>query len=174
MSVKWIVNVDVQSFYDSIDHKILLKLLEKKIDDPRFLKLIEDLLKAGYLENWKFHKTYSGTPQGDICSPVLANVYLHELDTFIATMQQEFTTGKKRTENIEYRSLKSRTIRVRRKWDKLKAQGATPESFKPLKHQLHELRRKSWKLPSQDQMDSSYKRLRFCRYADDVRHLTHS
>lgn len=167
MSVKWIVKVDVQSFFDTMDHSILLRLLAKKIDDPRFLKLIDSLLKAGYLEDWKFHKTYTGTPQGGICSPILANIYLHELDLFLANLKQEFSAGKRRAENREYRLLSYKVSRVRLNWNRLKAKGATSKSFKPLKVQLQELMEERRKLPSQDPMDNSYRRLRYCRYADD-------
>ena len=64
--MKWLVDVDVRGFYDNIDHKILVGLLEQKIDDKRFIKLIKGLLAAGYVEDWRFHRTYSGTPQGGV------------------------------------------------------------------------------------------------------------
>ncbi|HET8911998.1 MAG TPA: reverse transcriptase/maturase family protein, partial [Ktedonobacteraceae bacterium] len=74
-AVKWIIDMDIQGYFDTIDHDLLIRFLEKKIDDHRFIKLIKAMLAAGYMEEWTFHATYSGTPQGSIVSPILANVY---------------------------------------------------------------------------------------------------
>ena len=76
--------------FDNIDHVVLLNLLSTKIKDSKFINLIGKFLKAGYMENWDYHKTYSGTPQGGILSPILANIYLHELDKKVEAMQKEF------------------------------------------------------------------------------------
>lgn len=81
--VKWIVDVDIKGFFDNIPHKLLLNTLAEKIKDKNFLKLIEQWLKAGYVDNWKYHRSYSGTPQGGIISPLLANIYLDKLDRFV-------------------------------------------------------------------------------------------
>ncbi|WP_242300549.1 MULTISPECIES: reverse transcriptase/maturase family protein, partial [unclassified Bacillus cereus group] len=70
-------------FFDNIDHHILIKLLKRKIKDEKFINLIWKFLRAGYLEDWKFNNTYSGTPQGGIISPILSNIYLNELDKYI-------------------------------------------------------------------------------------------
>ncbi len=75
--VKWILEIDIEGFFDNIDHTIMIKLLEQKIDDWRFIKIIRHMLKAGYMEDWRYQQTYSGTPQGGIVSPILANIYLH-------------------------------------------------------------------------------------------------
>jgi retron-type reverse transcriptase len=72
---KWFIDIDIKGYFNNIDHEILMKLLEKRIEDSQFLDLIRDMLKAGYVEDWQYHKTYSGTPQGGIVSPILANVY---------------------------------------------------------------------------------------------------
>ena len=72
---KWFIEFDIKGYFDNIDHQILMKLLRKKINDERFTALIGWMLKAGYIEDWKFNKTYSGTPQGGVISPILANVY---------------------------------------------------------------------------------------------------
>jgi retron-type reverse transcriptase len=61
--------------FDRIDHHHLLDILREKICDERFINLIRKFLKAGYMENWKYHRTYSGTPQGSVVSPILTNVY---------------------------------------------------------------------------------------------------
>src|SRR5438552_7919105 len=66
--VKWILEIDIEGFFDNIDHTIMIKLLEQKIDDWRFIKIIRHMLKAGYMEDWRYQQTYSGTPQGGICT----------------------------------------------------------------------------------------------------------
>ena len=58
-------------------------ILAEKIHDGRFLRLISGLLRAGYLEDWRYHRTLSGAPQGGVVSPVLSNIYLDRLDTYI-------------------------------------------------------------------------------------------
>jgi RNA-directed DNA polymerase len=70
-AIKWFIEFDIKSFFDSMSHEVMISLLEKKIDDKQFIKLIRCMLKAGYLEEWKYYPTYSGTPQGGIVSPIL-------------------------------------------------------------------------------------------------------
>ncbi len=78
----WVIEGDIKRAFDSIHHQILMKLLEKRIADQHFLKLIKSFLTAGIMEGQLFKKTDIGTPQGGICSPILANIYLHQLDLF--------------------------------------------------------------------------------------------
>ncbi|MFR1991874.1 MAG: reverse transcriptase domain-containing protein [Oscillospiraceae bacterium] len=84
---RWFVEGDIKGCFDNINHAVLVGLLNNKIKDARITKLIYKFLKAGYLENWQYHKTYSGTPQGGIISPLLANIYLHELDKFVMKLK---------------------------------------------------------------------------------------
>ena len=93
--VKWFLKLDLMdySLRSRMDHEILVKMLEKKIDDRRFVKLIESMLKAGYLEQWQFYKTYSGCPQGSGISPILSSIYLHELDQFMDELAEHFNKG---------------------------------------------------------------------------------
>ena len=107
----------------------MVKLLEKKIDDKRFIKLISSFLKAGYLEEWKYHETYSGTPQGGIVSPILSNIYLHELDLYIRYVREEFHVGKERPTNPEYRNLGNKMYRLRKKLQQI---GSQPKILKEL------------------------------------------
>ena len=79
----WFIEGDIKGCFDNIDHQILINLLRKRIKDERFIRLIWKFLKAGYIDNWKYHNTYSGTPQGGIISPILANVYMSELDDYV-------------------------------------------------------------------------------------------
>jgi hypothetical protein len=72
---RWFVEGDIASYFDTINHDTLLTILSEQLHDNRFLRLIRELLQAGYLEDWKYHQTYSGTPQGGVVSPILANIY---------------------------------------------------------------------------------------------------
>ena len=92
---RWFVEGDIKGCFDNIDHQILVGLIRNKIKDARIIKLIYKFLKAGYMENWKYHKTYSGTPQGGIISPLLANIYLHELDKFVMKLKEDFDKPNK-------------------------------------------------------------------------------
>ena len=92
--VKWFVEGDIKGFFDNIDHEIMIGILSERIKDQRFLRLIRKFLKAGYLEDWQYHKTYSGTPQGSIISPILANIYLDRLDCFMEKLKKKFDSGK--------------------------------------------------------------------------------
>lgn len=158
---KWIVDMDIQGFFDNMSHDILMKLLEKKIGDPRFLDLIRLLLKAGYLEDWKFHKTYSGSPQGGICSPILSNIYLHELDCFMRHMIDQFTEGKKRAPNKQYVAVSRKITAIR------KAVDLKELDLETARRDIAALEKERKTLPAGDPLDSHYRRLYFCRYADD-------
>ena len=166
--VKWLVDVDVVGFFDNIDHAILLGLLEKRISDQRFIALIRGMLKAGYMEDWRFHRTLSGTPQGGIVSPLLANVYLHELDEWMQNKIVGFNRGSKRTKTTEYRRYRSRVAKLRRRVEVQHASEA-PDNGK-VASMIDEIGRQSAELrrtPATDSFDPNYRRLRYCRYADD-------
>ena len=164
--VKWFADVDVVGFFDHIDHGILLDLLRKKIDDERFIRLIARMLKAGYLEDWTFHATFSGTPQGGVASPILANVYLHELDEFLAGMKARFDRGKRRAVHLPYQRLSNAICERRRLIDQLLAEGRTAEA-EAEKERVRELQAKRSTMPAKDWFDPKFRRLLFCRYADD-------
>ena len=76
VGTKWVIEGDISQCFEKIDHHRLLDILREKIDDDRFINLIRKFLTAGYMENWQYHKTYSGTPQGSVISPILTNIYL--------------------------------------------------------------------------------------------------
>src|SRR3954447_18722949 len=142
----WLIEGDIKGCFDNIDHSVLLSTLREKIHDSRFLILIENLLKAGYLEDWKYRPTLSGTPQGGIISPLLANICLDRLDRFVEnTLIPEFTRGKDKRRHPEYTRLWNR-IR------KLEAEGAPGEILEPL-------RRETLKIPSQNSFDERFRRL---------------
>jgi len=150
---KWFIEGDIKGCFDNIDHTVLLNILRRSFHDGRFIALVEGLLKAGYLEDWKFNRTYSGTPQGGVVSPILANIYLNELDRFVTTeLIPEFTKGDKRKVNPLYERIRSRAKKAKAKGDM--------ETY-------HDWHRQLRTLPSKDPYDASYRRLTFVRYADD-------
>jgi group II intron reverse transcriptase/maturase len=150
----WFVEGDIADCFGSFDHQVLLSILSEKIHDNRFLRLVRNMLTAGYLEDWRWGATLSGVPQGGIASPVLSNIYLHKLDVFAETVLiPEYTRGKLRARNPEYRRVEQAIAAARRKGDRA--------LVRALYRRLHSL-------PSQDPRDLGYRRLRYCRYADDT------
>jgi len=149
----WFIEGDIKGCFDNIDHSILLEILRKDIHDGRLIALINGLLKAGYMENWKYHDIESGTPQGGIISPLLANIYMNDLDQYVeGTLIPAYTTGKKRKENPEYSRIK-RQLCVARKlqqWDR-----------------MEELRQQRRRIPCVAPCDLDFRRLCYVRYADD-------
>ena len=149
----WFIEGDIAGCFDNIDHKVLLEILGENIQDNRFLRLVSNLLRAGYLEDWKLNATHSGTPQGGVVSPILANVYLDRLDRFVeGVLLPAYNRGKKRRKNPEYRRTLSQIDRLRKT-----GHGKEAASLRPLLRSL----------PYGDTEDPDYRRLRYIRYADD-------
>ncbi|HEL2251521.1 TPA: reverse transcriptase [Streptococcus suis] len=150
---RWFIEGDISNYFDTIDHDVLITMLSRQIQDGRFIRLIKNMLEAGCLDDWKFHKTISGTPQGGVISPLLANIYLHQFDKWVGEeLIPQYTRGKKQKANSAYNRLSRRIKCYQDKGDYKKA------------HQLIVERRN---LPSVDTYDTSYRRLRYVRYADD-------
>lgn len=164
--MKWIVNMDIKGYFDNINHDVLIDVLAKRIDDKRFLKLIRSMLEAGYMENWKFHESFSGTPQGGVVSPILANIYLHELDEFMTKMKADFNRGNRRAENRTYKLISETIKRRMKRIDTLKAAGDEP-GVQGMMREVNELYRQRENLRSVDPLDANYRRLVYIRYADD-------
>jgi group II intron reverse transcriptase/maturase len=166
-SIKWIVDMDIRSYFDTINHQLLMGLLKKKIEDKRFLNLIQAMLDAGYLEDWHYHATYSGVPQGSIVSPILANVYLHELDLFMKDLKQQFDRGKHRKKNKIYNRYSGYIERLRKRYDNLKGKEGKTEKLREIQKEIRRVDHLRKQLPSGDPFDPGYRRFYFCRYADD-------
>ena len=157
--VRWFVEGDIKGCFDNIDHAVLVGMLNKKVKDARIIKLIYKFLKAGYMENWQYHKTYSGTPQGGIISPILANIYLHELDKFVIKLKDEYDSKEKKKVNPEYLRNRGRMERLSKRIE------MTVEPEKSRLIEEYNLQRKELlKLPYKSQID---KKLKYIRYADD-------
>jgi group II intron reverse transcriptase/maturase len=151
--IKWFIEGDICAFFDRIDHSILLKILRQKIHDNRFIRLLEHLLQAGYLEEWHYHKTHSGVPQGSIISPILANLVLDQLDKFVeCTLIPTYTRGLRRKTNPPYVTLTRIASKARKAGDLETAR---------------QMNQQAQKMPSRDPNDPNFRRLHYVRYADD-------
>jgi group II intron reverse transcriptase/maturase len=150
----WLIEGDIKGCFDNIDRTVMMSILRERIHDNRFLNLVENLLKAGYLEQWNYRPTLSGTPQGGIVSPLLANIYLDKLDKFVEqTLIPGSTRGKERRQLPEYN-------RLRKRIRKLQEERAPEAILEPLCKEFRTL-------GSKDPFDPSYRRLKYIRYADD-------
>jgi len=165
-AVKWFVEGDIKAYFDTIDHHVLIAILRRRIADESLIELIWKFLKAGYLENWQYNATFSGTPQGSGISPILANIYLNELDTFMEEYQTSFDKGEVRRSNNEYTMRQSRYQRFSNKCKKLWATMNAEEREAALAEQKR-LRKDYQQYPGHVPMDSEYRRIQYVRYADD-------
>ena len=122
----WFIEGDISDCFGSLDHEIMVGILAEKIHDQRFLRLIRNMLKAGYLEDWEYHDTLSGVPQGGVVSPVLSNIYLNKLDEFVEReLIPQYTRGASRARNPEYMRMRARRDSARRRGDRAAARDLT-------------------------------------------------
>lgn len=150
----WFIEGDISDCFGSLDHEIMLGILGERIQDNRFLRLMHNMLQAGYLEDWKWNATLSGAPQGGVLSPILSNIYLDRLDTFVeTTLIPEYTRGVHRVRNPEYNRVQARLWEARKRGDRATAR------------KLVQQRRS---MPSGDPHDPGYRKLLYTRYADDT------
>jgi group II intron reverse transcriptase/maturase len=151
--VHWYIEGDISDCFGSLDHEVLMNILGEKVHDNRFLRLIQHMLQAGYLEEWRWHETLSGAPQGGVCSPIFSNIYLDKLDTFVETvLLPKYNRGKRRAKNPAYQNIENAIARAKRRGDR---------------QAIRMLRKQRRKFPSQHPQDPDYRRLRYVRYADD-------
>jgi group II intron reverse transcriptase/maturase len=149
----WFVEGDISDCFGSLDHEVMTRILSEKIHDNRFLRLMRNMLKAGYLEDWTWHATLSGSPQGGVVSPVLSNIYLHKLDEYVENVLiPQYTRGGARRRNLAYTRVKNRMAYARK--------CGRRDVVKQLRKELRQL-------PVGDPHDPGYRRLRYSRYADD-------
>jgi len=140
----WFIEADISDCFTRLDHDILLGILGEKIHDNRFLRLIRNMLKAGYLEDWEYHETLSGVPQGGVVSPVLSNIYLNKLDEYVEReLIPKYTRGESRKPNYEYVRVTGQLRRARQRGDRAAA--------RTLAQQVRTL-------PAGDPMDPGYRR----------------
>ncbi len=149
----WFIEGDIRACFDSLAHDVLLGILAERIHDGRFLRLLGELLKAGYLEDWTFNATLSGAPQGGVASPILSNIYLDRLDRWIETeLLPAYNRGTERRANAAYHTTNARAHYLAKTGRRAEARV---------------LRQQAKGMPSQDPADPGYRRLRYVRYCDD-------
>jgi len=150
----WFIEGDVSRCFDRLDHQVMVETLGKKIHDARLLRLIGQMLRAGYLEDWAWNATLSGVPQGGVLSPCLSNIYLDRLDKFVETvLMPGYTRGVHRKPNPAYNRVRSAHHSARKRGDRTAARA---------------LQKQQRSLPVKDPHDPGYRRLRYVRYADDI------
>lgn len=160
---KWFIEGDIKGFFDNINHKVLMNTLKERIADERFIRLIRKFLNAGYMEDWKFHKTYSGTPQGGLISPILANIYLDKFDKYMKEYAKSFDIGKERRSSTEYKRLENKRSRLVAK-NKSEQNESVREQ---LMDEIRKVEKEMINTPYGLNMDETFKRLKYVRYADD-------
>lgn len=149
----WFIEGDLSDCFGSLDHEVMLNIMSERVHDRRFLRLVRHMLQAGYLQDWVWHATLSGAPQGGVVSPLLSNIYLHKLDQFVEqVLIPQYTRGGRRRPNPAYADLSIQLRRARRRGDRVMAR---------------KVRRQMRSLPSRDPHDPGYRRLWYVRYADD-------
>jgi group II intron reverse transcriptase/maturase len=154
VGTKWFIEGDIAACFDTLDQTVLMSLLKQKLHDNRFLRLITGLLQAGYLEDWRYHATLSGSPQGSVLSPILSNIYLDQVDSFVEkTLLPVYNRGEGRRPNPSYQCLQQARQALRKAGHH---------------HQARLLHRQMQQVPSLHPTDPDYRRLRYIRYADDM------
>ena len=163
----WFVEGDIHACFDSFDHHVIVEILKKRIDDEMFIQLIWKFLKAGYMEQWEYERTYSGVPQGSGVSPVLCNIYLNELDKFMEKYAIDFNTKAPRKRlSPAYKTSVNRAYEYRKEGKRLWEQ-LSPEERKIRSRRLKELERAEKSMTPTVPLDANYKRIQYTRYADD-------
>lgn len=160
VGVNWFIEGDIKGCFDNINHKRLIEIINTKIKDARLMQLIWKFLKAGYMENWKFNQTHSGTPQGGIISPILANIYLNELDKKVEQIKSNFDKPSQERVTPEYRE----QLNIVRSISRKIGRPCNVDKKTELLEELHKARVKLMALPFKSQTD---KQLKYIRYADD-------
>jgi group II intron reverse transcriptase/maturase len=152
--VKWYIEGDLVQCFDRLDHSVLLSILSDQLHDQRFLRLLANLLQAGYLEDWKYHAPLSGSPQGGVVSPILSNIYLDRLDQFVETvLRPAYNRGDRRKPYPPYMAL-------------LNAARRHGDAGRP--QEARQLRQQAQRMASRDPNDPDFRRLWYVRYADDI------
>ena len=160
---KWYIEGDIKGFFDNINHDVMIKILEKRIGDCRFIRLIRKFLNAGYIEDWQYFKSYDGTPQGGIISPILANIYLDQLDKYMEEYTSKFDKGVRKEVSKLYRHYQRKKGRAKVALKKATTAEERNEALRLVKMYDSLM----MVTPAKNEGDTNYKRLKYVRYADD-------
>lgn len=165
-NITWIISIDIQKYFDTINHDLLLEMLEEYCDQAS-IELIRKFLKCGYIDLYNhpeiLEKTEIGTPQGSLISPILSNLYLHHLDRFVVEqLLPKWNRGSERKFISGYQTRKLLSAQEKRLVESLNIKGLQ-EAIERLKHN-------EWVksgLPARDLKDEKFRRMHYVRYADD-------
>jgi len=162
--VDYIVEGDIAQAYPTIDHHILVKILRKRINDPRFIRLIWKLLGCGVLDEDLIKWSKTGVPQGSIVSPILANIYYHELDEFVLTIKERTETPQLNKKNLKSREYKALEYKINKVYKEMR--NHEPHSFErqELTKDLKSLRQQRLETEG---LKEKIVRIEYVRYADD-------
>lgn len=163
---KWFVEGDIKGCFDNIDHHVLINIIRRRIADENFIGLLWKFLKAGYMENWVYHDTYSGTPQGSGISPILANIYMNKLDNFMKEYADSFSVGSRRRKTQDFRKAQYQREKKQKWLDENGVQISAEQRAKTIA-EIREIQRYMKSIPYSNPMDEKYKRVFYIRYADD-------
>lgn len=160
----WFVEGDIKACFDSFDHHVMADILRERIDDEQFIALMWKFLRAGYMEQWTYHRTYSGTPQGSGISPILANIYLDKLDSFMDEYKKSFDVGSAKGRKVDsgYRLANGYYHALKKVYN-----SASPEDRPSIGKKLRNARLEMFNHPYYEACNSQYKCIHYCRYADD-------
>ena len=166
-SVKWVVEGDIKVCFDSFDHHVLVNIPRERIADGQFISLMWKFLKAGYMEQWGYYTTHSGAPQGSGMSPVLANIYMSKLDSFIEDYKMKFNIWNGyRKPGAEYQKIHRKYLYWKQRYRDLREMGRLEESEEAL-NTMKEVRKIMFQTSGHDPSDTEHKSLQYNRYADD-------
>lgn len=156
----WVIE-SVQQAYPTIDHSVLVNIMEKRIGDPRFIRLVWKLLRCGVLDQERMKYSKTGVPQGSIVSPILANIYYHELDTLVQQLQVKYVTNPGKQKSPAYKSLEYQILKLGKE---MKHHAPHSPERRTLAKELKSLRQERLKTPS---LKETAIRIEYVRYADD-------
>lgn len=162
--VDYVIEGDIQRAYPTINHNRLVNILEKRIEDPRFIRLIRKLLKCGVLDNQQIIRSDTGVPQGSIVSPILANIYYHELDEFVEELKIRYETPANEINNLkspEYKKLEHEISKIHKQMQHCEKHS---QEYNDLKKHLKAIRSKR---SETDSLRDKKIRIEYVRYADD-------
>jgi group II intron reverse transcriptase/maturase len=162
--VSWVIEGDIVGCFDNIPHNGILKAVARRIADGKVLSLVSAFLKAGYMENWPYHRTYSGTPQGGVISPLRCNIFLHQLDEYMEALGANRVQTKQesnRRRSAAYRKVDGAIFRARRNLRR----NPDRQTRRELLDKLEELEKEMRHTPRYE--TRHHTKLGYVRYADD-------